>query len=269
MKTKKRHVIVALGSLLVAAVLSGVAAAGNPHGTPPGQAKRQSTTAGASASVRVKGSAKVHAKGSASVHAKAGVHARGSASLHARGGNHQSSTVVVATSAAGNGTGVKAGSTTGFNMRAAAGSSATKLYGNGQTAGRIAEQHGAGASAMLFGPGNSQPHKVALCLTIGKFHLVDVHALKAHAAASCLAVAVSVSGSTTTSTSGSVSVGGSVHGKGVGVGAKAHAHAGVRSKTHRSSRSSGVLGASHSSAGSVNAQAKPATAVVGTANFTG
>jgi hypothetical protein len=30
-----------------------------------------------------------------------------------------------------------------------------------------------------------------------------------------------------------------------------------------------VLGASHSSAGSVNAQAKPATAVVGTANFTG
>jgi len=35
MKTEKRHVAVAAGSLLGAAILSGVAIAGNPHGTPP------------------------------------------------------------------------------------------------------------------------------------------------------------------------------------------------------------------------------------------
>jgi hypothetical protein len=62
------------------------------------------------------------------------------------------------------------------DTHAAAGSNKTKLYGNGQTAGQIAMQSGASSTDMLHGPGNSQPHKMALC---PGGHEVDVHALKA------------------------------------------------------------------------------------------
>ena len=40
MNANKRHVVVFLGSVLGAAVLSGVALAGNPHGAAPGQTKQ-------------------------------------------------------------------------------------------------------------------------------------------------------------------------------------------------------------------------------------
>src|SRR3954463_4102726 len=89
MDMNKRHAGVFLGSLLAAAVLSGVAAAGNPHGAAPGQTKHSST---ASASVSGKATARGRAK-------------------------HQSS-VTTSTSAAGNATGVKSSSTTRFNMSA-------------------------------------------------------------------------------------------------------------------------------------------------------
>jgi hypothetical protein len=88
--------------------------------------------------------------------------------------------------AAGLQAGLKPSSTTGFNTVAAATSNQTKVYGNGMTAGQIAVQAGFG-SAMLFGPGNSQPHKV-LCGA----RTVDVHALKAHAGA-CAGTASAVS----------------------------------------------------------------------------
>jgi hypothetical protein len=130
MRTKQRHVGVVGGALLVAGILSGVAVAGNPHGTPPGQAKQQSTT----------------------------------------------STTAV---------GVKPSSTTQHNTHAAAGSNNTKLYGNGKTAGQIAQQNGASPTTDLYGPGNSQPHKVLVCSKNGKSHYVDVHALKSHQASSC------------------------------------------------------------------------------------
>src|SRR5205823_2242558 len=67
-------------------------------------------------------------------------------------------------------------SASGFNTTALAVSNQTKLYGNGQTAGQIAL--GAGYSGMLFGPGNSQPHK-----TLCGNKSIDVHALKAQATA--------------------------------------------------------------------------------------
>src|SRR5881394_3496791 len=242
MNTNKRHAMVFLGSLLAAAVLSGVAAAGNPHGTAPGQAKGQSSSGTTSASASAKATARGRAK--------------------------HSSSVTTSTSASGNATGVKSSSTTGFNTFAAAGSSATKVYGNGRTAGQIAEQNGAGASAMLFGPGNSQPHKAALCVTNGKLHLIDVHALKAHGAASCAAVSVTSSSSSLSSVLGSAvgsvlgSVTGSVQGKSVGVKAAAQGKL-------RASNRSGVLGASHSLRSSVSGQAKSAHAVLSTASFTG
>jgi hypothetical protein len=259
MDMNKRHAGVFLGSLLAAAVLSGVAAAGNPHGAAPGQTKHSST---ASASVSGKATARGHAKHSSTATASAS--ASGKATAHGRA-KHQSS-VTTSTSAAGNATGVKSSSTTRFNMSAPASSSSTKLYGNGRTAGQIAMQNGAGASAMLFGPGNSQPHKAGLCVTNGKLHLIDVHALKAHSAASCAAVSSTLGsavGSAVGSALGSVtgSVTGSVHGKSVGVKAAAHGKV-------KASNRSGVLGASHS-LGSVSGQAKAAHAVLRAASFTG
>src|SRR5438874_220270 len=152
MKTKKRHLTVAVGSLLGAAILSGVALAGNPHGAPPGQAKSQATS---------------QAKGSASA---------------------SPSTAA----------GVKASAVTNSqkNTSAAAASNRTKLYGNGQTAGQIAMKNGAGASTILKGPGNSQPHK-PVCP--GAKPTFDVHALKSHSTSSCATSSTSTSTSTSTS----------------------------------------------------------------------
>ena len=85
---------------------------------------------------------------------------------------------------ADNSTGVKPSSTTQHKTSATAGSNKTKLYGNGMTAGQIAMHNGASSDTPLYGPGNSQPHKVAVC-TKGKTHYVDVHALKSHRAGAC------------------------------------------------------------------------------------
>jgi hypothetical protein len=81
-----------------------------------------------------------------------------------------------------NATGVKPSNSTDHDTHAEAQSDKTKRYGNGQTAGQIAEQNGAAGNAVLHGPGNSQPHKLAPCS--GR-HEVDVHALKSHRAGSC------------------------------------------------------------------------------------
>ena len=78
--------------------------------------------------------------------------------------------------------GVKPDNTTKHDTHATAGSGYTKQYGNGKTAGQIAEQHGAKPDTVLHGPGNSQPHKVAVC---PGGHEVDVHALKAHSGKAC------------------------------------------------------------------------------------
>jgi hypothetical protein len=71
--------------------------------------------------------------------------------------------------------GVKPTNETEHDTHAAASSDKTKKYGNGKTAGQIAIQNGAAPTAILHGPGNSQPHKVAPC---SGGHEVDVHALK-------------------------------------------------------------------------------------------
>jgi hypothetical protein len=86
------------------------------------------------------------------------------------------------TAAAPNETGVKPSSTTAHDTHAQAQSDKTKQYGNGQTAGQIAEKNGAAGKDVLHGPGNSQPHKLAPC---SGGHEVDVHALKSHRSGSC------------------------------------------------------------------------------------
>ena len=207
MKTNKRYATAVLASLFGAAILSGVALAANPHGTPPGQAKGE---AGATVSAS---------------------------------------------------SGVKPSSSTNstHNTNAAAASTRTKIYGNGKTAGQIAMQKGAGASANLYGPGNSQPHKASLCAN-GKAHLVDVHALKAHGgAASCASGSVSSTSSTSATGSAGVAANGTA-----GVSAEAHGTNGQKGAftPPSTTRNGGVQGA-------VAGQAKAARPVTGTANFTG
>jgi hypothetical protein len=82
-----------------------------------------------------------------------------------------------ATTTAADDTGVKPSNETAHETRAQAQSDKTKVYGNGQTAGQIAERNGAAGTAVLHGPGNSQPHKVTPC---SGGHEVDVHALRSH-----------------------------------------------------------------------------------------
>jgi hypothetical protein len=213
MKTNKRHLLVASGSLLAATILSGVAVAGNPHGSAPGQVK-----------------------------AKAHVHASASVSTNTAG--------------------VKPSSTTNAskNTNALAGSTRTKVYGNGKTAGQIAMQNGASSSTNLYGPGNSQPHK-PVCP--GAKPTFDVHALKAHGGISACS---STSTSTSTSTSVPTSTSVTAHGNGV-AGAKANGKGSTKGAftPPSSTRTGGTLGAQHS----VSNRARPAHAVLGSANFTG
>jgi hypothetical protein len=61
----------------------------------------------------------------------------------------------------------------------------SKQYGNGTTAAQIAVSRG-GVNVVLTGPGNSQPHKVAVCpKKTNKSGGVDVHAVKSYSSASC------------------------------------------------------------------------------------
>ena len=78
--------------------------------------------------------------------------------------------------------GVKPSNDTAHETHAAASSDETKLYGNGRTAGQIAQRNGAAPSTMLHGPGNSQPHKASPC---AGGHEVDVHALKGKRSGRC------------------------------------------------------------------------------------
>ena len=78
--------------------------------------------------------------------------------------------------------GVKPSNDTAHNTHAAASSDETKLYGNGQTAGPIAQRNGAAPRTVLHGPGNSQPHKASPC---AGGHEVDAHALKGKRGGHC------------------------------------------------------------------------------------
>lgn len=62
----------------------------------------------------------------------------------------------------------------------------SKRYGNGTTAAQIAVSRGASANTEIYGPGNSQPHKV--CKKVnknGKEVWVDVHAVKTYVWINC------------------------------------------------------------------------------------
>lgn len=199
--------------VLAFAAFTVTATAGNPHGVPPGQQQASGSTA-ATASTQANAGAQAQGKAQAKggVATSASAKAKGpsvKASGRARGAAHSSvhASVAASTTVQAQPTvsaGIKPSSATTHNTLAPASSNATKLYGNGKTAGQIATQAGFGSS-MLFGPGNSQPHKV-ICGP----HNVDVHALKAHAAKCTTAAAASVAASLSPAASAQASVAGSV-----------------------------------------------------------
>jgi hypothetical protein len=91
---------------------------------------------------------------------------------------------------------------------------ASKRYGNDETAAQIANGNGAPAGTPVYGPGNSQPHKVTDCK---HKHAVDVHAVKSYSSAACTqesGVSASTNGSTsnTSNTAAPVTVVGGVAG---------------------------------------------------------
>ncbi|MDX6423425.1 MAG: hypothetical protein QOI67_896 [Gaiellaceae bacterium] len=88
----------------------------------------------------------------------------------------------------------------------------SKRYGNGQTAAQIATSRGAPAGTDVYGPGNSQPHKV--CGKNG--HFIDVHAVKSYAGFDCTTATAATTtaqqqsqGTVTTSSNSSTSAGNS------------------------------------------------------------
>ena len=152
------------------AAFAGSALAGNGNGSgsgnsenAPGQVKKDT------ASTEAQGG------GSADQNADASVSGVKPTSSTAKGNKPTSCTT-------GGGTGSSATCTsTGSNAataQTAAHADASKRYGNGTTAAQIANGRGAPAGTLVYGPGNSQPHKVA-CPGSDKF--IDVHAMKSFA----------------------------------------------------------------------------------------
>ncbi len=242
----RSRIAIAVTVALVSAAWTMTAAAGNPHGTPPGQQEASGSTAVAASSnahVPAKAQGKAQAKGSvaagASVkaqgHAASSTKTTGRARAAARSSVHASSassaTVQTTTSA-----GVKPSNTTSHNTYALASSNQTKLYGNGQTAGQIATQAGFGG-ATLHGPGNSQPHK-----TMCGPHEIDVHALKAHAA-KCAAAAAAAGVAATVSSAVSPAAGQAPTTAAAAKAAAAAKGAEASAKAKPSTPKGGVLGA--------------------------
>ena len=221
--------------LLAAAVTIGLAsvawttsaAADNPHGTPPGQ---QKASASATVNTSTQTNASAHANGTAHVKGAVVVKAKGQAkaSGHAHAAVKTQAQPTVSA-------GVKPASATGKNTLEAATSNKTKLYGNGKTAGQIAVQAGFGGS-MLYGPGNSQPHKTAC----GP-HMIDVHALKAHGAAACAATSSSSSVSAEVTSGVSPAVSAAAAAQAAGKSGVLSAKASAPAKTNK--HASGVLSA--------------------------
>jgi hypothetical protein len=185
---KRRAFGAAVVAALIGALTGSIALADNPHGTPPGQAK-QDQSAAASQSAQ--------ANSSSTTSVSASTSSTQSNSAPQPSGKFGGCT---GSSAQSDGTGVKPSNDTKKWTCATAGSADTKEYGNGKTAGGIAMSRGASASTMIYGPGNSQPHKVATCPDKnGKVHYKDVHAVKSYSTTGCASSSTSGTSSSNSS----------------------------------------------------------------------
>jgi hypothetical protein len=202
------------------AAFTGSALAGNGNGkATPGNA--------ADAPGQIKqGSASTQASGGGSADQNAGAEAGAKPTSATAKGNKPTSCTT------GGGTGSSATCTSSGSTAATAQTAAkpdsSKRYGNSETAAQIANSRGAPAGTEVFGPGNSQPHKVLDCK---RNHRVDVHAVKSYSTISC------IQGGTTVGT-----VGASVPGGTNSTSATSTATSTAGPATHGNSTVGGVLG---------------------------
>jgi hypothetical protein len=217
------------------AAFTGSALAGNGNGTGNEHAKTDTQ----SASATQEPASQTAPGNSANAPGQVGKDAASShATVHSNGGG----SAIQASTA-----GVKPANDTAKDTFALATSSQTKVYGNGQTAGEVAVA--AGYTGMLHGPGNSQPHKAALCTG----HEVDVHALKAKGlSAKCTTTPSTSTPATSVTTAHTAPAGASVSGSPAGTSPGASATApgqavsggvlGVTASGGQSGPTGGVLG---------------------------
>jgi hypothetical protein len=177
-----------LGLTLALSALTGVAAAGKPDDPgkseeAPGQVKEEATAAdpaqGNSASAT--GQTKADTS-STQVSTNQQVRAAGA------GIKSSSTTAKWTTCSTGGGQGTSAtcsGSQSATGVLAGK-PDGSKQYGNAETAAQIANSRGAPAGTKVTGPGNSQPHKVAVCpRKANRSGGVDVHAVKSYDTSAC------------------------------------------------------------------------------------
>ena len=204
-----------LGTLVLAIFLTafaGSALAGNGNGKDNGKSQADAAAQPSDATVSPGNSenAPGHNKASASVTTDTSTTGSASQNSPATPGmkpTNSTSKNTTCTTGGGGGSGVTCAPSSSNTAATQMGAKdASKRYGNGTTAAQIATASGAPSGTTIYGPGNSQPHKVALCPN-KKNHGggVDVHALKSHAAKSC-ASSTPTSTQTMTSQNGSTSV---------------------------------------------------------------
>jgi hypothetical protein len=217
-----------LGTVVLAIVLaaftgSALAGNGNSQATPAAQPAPDATSPGNS------GNAPGHNKDSSA--------SQNSASTSGMKPTNNTSKNTTCSTGGGGGSGVTCAPSSSNTAAVAVGTKdASKRYGNGHTAAQIATQNGAPSGTTLYGPGNSQPHKVQACPN--SKHWVDVHAVKHYGSANCATSTPTQTGMTLT---GSRSAGNAL--------ATASAHGGVLGATASAGKggngnpAGGVLGA--------------------------
>jgi len=184
----------AAGCALVVAMTfcAGAALAGNGTGNEnaPGQVKQEQASAQVQATTQAQAQTQVQAptesKGKADGHDNA--QAKVSASVNTTAGMKSSSTTAKWTKCGPTG-GTSASATClpeDGRVSVLANADVSKRYGNDMTAAQIAVSRGGAGKAHLTGPGNSQPHKVAVCPHKSNHSGgVDVHAVKSYSTTAC------------------------------------------------------------------------------------
>ncbi len=176
---------------------SALAGNGNANGKADTQADVHGNSANAAGQVK-QDSLSTQASGGGSADQNAGAQAGAKPTSATAKGNKPTSCTT------GGGTGSSATCTSNGSTAATAQTAAkpdsSKRYGNGTTAAQTANSHGAPAGTQVYGPGNSQPHKVVDCK---RNHWVDVHAVKSYATAPCSTLTGTTNGTIAASVPGS------------------------------------------------------------------
>jgi hypothetical protein len=190
----KRHLTTGIALVLGLAALAGSALAAPPS-TPPGQEKKAEKQAEQAAA----------ASQSAPAEQNQGQEQKAENAEQASNGINATSAGVKPSNSTEKNTWCKTGgsgasTTCTRNPHGTNPPDSSKRYGNGQTAAQIATSHGAPAGTDVYGPGNSQPHKV--CGKNG--HFIDVHAVKSYVGVDCSATATAAATTTTQQQQGTV-----------------------------------------------------------------